>query len=237
MVLTKTAGKSPEEQTSEILKSLEIAQALAGELESLILSKPAPEKISEKSHVSIETPKSQALLISTAPPVAGADLSDQPDDDMDYYESRPGKGDGANRLQVKLQAILPTSITVQLPGFDEALTLVRGISSPGLKFVHVTYSAQGSIEQGPRVVIMTSQKDIDVNNILKDITTQAGAMYSKEKRTLQPRAIPKIDPPSNQDLQEMLNRDRRGQGNNLPVSSEDVEISKEWAQSRSPRWQ
>lgn len=176
-----------------------------------------------------------AILISSAPPVAGAIESgaEAEDDDVDYYESKPGKGDGANRLQQKLQSIMPRSITVQVPGIDTPLTLSCGIGSPGTKFAHVNYCIPGDT-LGPRVTVMTSQKDLSPEEILKDIVAQAAAMYSKEKRVITPRSLPASPPPSNQELEQMLARDR---SNQAPVSQEDHKLAGEWSQSRSPRWQ
>ncbi len=238
----QTTGRDFEEFWASMMQKLEIAADLMGDIEL-----QAPPPIRQAVPVSIETlrkaqpalaqpaPITGAIILSAAPPVAGADTSeDAPEDDVDYYESKPGKGDGAERLQQKLLSMMPKSITVQLPGFDEPLILNCGVGSPGLRFCHVNYTLQGSQEMGPRVTIMTSQKDIVPDLILKDIVAQAQAMYSKEKRVLQARTPAPQPPPSSQDLQNMLARDR---ANQPPVSHEDVELQKEWASSRSPRWQ
>lgn len=237
-----------EEFYAKLIDSLEIAADLMGDIELAApasktvsietVNKTRQRVISDGFPDSLKTtpvdPFKGAILLSSAPPVAGAcEDDDTPEDDIDYYESKPGKGDGANRLQQKLQSVMPQSIQIKLPGFDEPLTLVCGIGSPGTKFAHVNYSLQGSHEMGPRVTVMTSKKDIDPDAILKDIIEQAGAMYSKEKRVLQPHAAAPQAPPTNQELQNMLARDR---ANQPAVSSEDTELAEEWRQSRGVQW-
>ena len=255
-VYEKNPGASFEDLYSRLIDSLEIAADLLGDKSVLIetpdlslgrihsdsvqAAKLADNRrpVTSISGASISSapadPFKGAILISSAPPVAGADQGDDaPEDDVDYYESKPGKGDGAERLQQKLLGIMPRTIEVKLPNFDEPMTLVCGIGSSGLKFCHVNYTLQGSHEMGPRVTIMTSQKEIDKESILKDIIAQAASMYSKERRVLQPKVTPPQPPPSSQDLQNMLNRDRQNQA---PISQEDAKLAKEWESSRSPQW-
>ena len=244
-VYEKNAGAAFEDFYGKLVDSLEIAADLMGDISPVnpvSIETPAPRRdaamkpnpTSLATNQSTPDPFKGAILISSAPPVAGADTSDDaPEDDIDYYESKPGKGDGAERLRQKLSAMMPPSIQVQLPGFENPLTLVCGVGSPGLKFVHVNYTLQGSQEMGPRYTVMTSQKDLDKEAILKDIVAQAGAMYSKEVRVLQPRAAAPQAPPTSQDLQNMLARDRQNQS---PVSTEDADLAKEWGQNRGVQW-
>lgn len=240
-VYERSAGQSFESFYAKLSESLEIAAEVMGDpsvsIETLPAATSTPVTYIDKMRAPVADPFKGALLISSAPPVAGADeTGDAVEDDIDYYESKPGKGDGANRLQQKLQSLMPRSITVKLPGFDDPLTLNCGIGSPGLRFVHVNYTLIGSQELGPRVTVMTSQKDLDPDAILRDIVSQATAMYSKEKRVIVPHATAPQAPPSNQDLQNMLVRDRANQPS---ISSEDVEDARNWASNRSsnPRWQ
>lgn len=232
-VYDKYSGQPFEAFFTGLVTSMEIAQDLMGETGAV-----SPVSLVTQS-VSIKTSPRMpiSLSVNAPPPVADSADDDAPDDDADYYESRPGKGDGANKLQAKLQQILPLSITVDVPGILEPLTLVRGVGSPGNRFVHVSYTLPGD-QQGPRCTIMTSQRDIDPVAIIRDMEVQAKATYSKEKRVIHPHAAPPPPPPTAQDLQAMLDRDRRAQPN-TPLTHEDHELAKEWEQSRSasPRWQ
>lgn len=268
MVLAKHAGKAPEEITDELLKSIEIAQALAEAIEipdreirqvlnktqgPNTAAKPFDDYLGAKererkppgkasSPIGSEPGQGKIILISSAPPVAGIDENDvSGEDDIDRWESKPGRGDGCARLQSKLQSVLPRSLTVQLPGFDQPLTLVCGIGSPGIRFVHVSYTIPGDT-LGPRYTVMVSQKpeDIDPDAIVDDILKQAAAFYSKEKRTIQPAPLAPIPPPSNQDLQRMLERDRKAQMPNDGLSGDEAkkasEDAAEWGRTRPQQW-
>lgn len=243
-VLVKYAGQSPELITEKLIESIEIAQEIAGDVE--IMSTPQrinfPSVLIETSRSDIQaatgTPARGPVLISSAPPVAGAgDSAD--DDDVDHWESQPGKGDGARRLEQHLNSVLPLSITLGIHGIEDPLTLVRGVGSPGMKFVHVSYTLPGDTV-GPRCTIMTSQKTVNPDAIIEDIKTQAGASYSKEKRTITPRALPPQSPPTSSELQQMLDRDRRSQSHNDGLSGDEAALAREdadsWTQNRSPRW-
>lgn len=243
MVLAKHAGADPSFVTEELLKSIEIAQSIAGELDVPVQQKrPSPSSVLETGNgdgpngvVLIETKTPSAnrpIVVSAAPPVEGADNEPEDAGDADLWESKFGKGDGCERLSAYLRKILPASITLKLPGFDAPLTLMCGIGSPGIRFVHVSYSLPGDT-LGPRVTLMTSQKNIDPQAIVDDITMQAGALYSKEKRVIQPRPSAPPPPPTSQDFEAMLDKERRGQSS---VSVEDAEIAKTWSGMRSPRW-
>lgn len=249
LVLARHAGETPEQISDKLIESLEIAAALSGE----IAPPQAPETRIQK--VSIETsPQSQpkpqpaqkgAVILSVAPPVAGTGESgeDAPDADVDYWESRPGKGDGCTRLEQKLKSILPVSITLKVPGVDKPIELVRGIGSPGLRFVHVSYTIAGDT-LGPRYTVMTSQKDIDAQAILDDIASQAAVSYSAEKRTIEARPGPPVQPPSGREMQEALERDMRSRdprdrsdglsGDEARLAAEDA---KHWGGQRGVRWQ
>ena len=256
LVLKRNEGRSASEITDELFKSLEIAQALAGEIDvtpdvSIETQRiPSTLNSAEASKYKAELRATSGIigsglqpgpvLVYAAPPVSDADGDEASDDDVDYWESKPGKGDGCNRLQTKLQQVLPKSITLQLSGFERPLELVLGIGSPGVRFVHVNYTIPGD-NLGPRYTLMTSQKTFDREAILKDITEQAGAIYSAEKRVIQPKATPAAPPPSPQDLQAMLDRDRRAQQPNDGLSGDEAQRAAQdaaqWSQSRSPRWQ
>ena len=246
LVLNRHAGESPEVITEKLLESLEIAAALSGDT-----TKSIPK-------VSIETPRqvrlpaphaaakpNRAVILSVAPPVAGAEESsgDNPADDVDYWESRPGKGDGCRNLEAKLKSLLPQTITLKLPAIEQPLMLVCGIGSPGIRFVRVNYTIAGD-SLGPSYLIQTSQKDIDVEAILKDISEQAAAFYSAEKRTIESRPGPPVQPPSGREMQEAMERDMRSRdprdksdglsGDDARLAAEDA---KQWGQGRGPRWQ
>ncbi len=250
MVIAGMPGESPEAVTGELIKSLHIAQLIAGEIKDGAPAKEsapvlfAPPKVVR----SAEDGQPASLTIfakvdhlrdenNAAPPVAGASAApeNETDPDADYWESRPGAGDGCQRLTSHLRQYLPPSLSLPLPGFDQPLELVLGIGSPGLRFVHVSYSLPGD-PLGTRVTLMTSQKTADPAAIVADITAQAAAIYSKEKRVLQPAPIPRLQPPSTQDLQNMLNRDRQQQSQ--APDQDAARIASQWAQDRhrSPRW-
>lgn len=235
---------------TKLIDSLEIASDLMG---TIATTAPRATGVAGKSSLIIpasnaslkETapaPK-RAVILSAAPPVAGADESEEGDDDIDHWESKPGKGDGCNKLETYIKSILPISITIQLPGFDKPLELSRGVGGPGMKFVYITYSIPGSQEMGPRYTVMTSQRaySIDKDEILADIADQATAMYSAEKRQIVPHAAPSPGMPSAQELDRILQRDRAAQQPNDGVSGDDArqaaENAREWATNRSPRWQ
>lgn len=243
-VYDKCEGQPFEVFYDRLIDSLEIAADLMG------TTAVAPPRTRPSQSLAIpvrqETkadPFKGAIILSAAPPVAGATESeDDTAEEVDYWETKPGKGDGCNRLESKLKSVLPLSIEVQLPGFDKTLTLNRGVSGPGVKFVNVTYTLAGSQEAGPRYVCMTGMKpeSIDADAIMADILSQATAMYSKEKRTIVPHAAPPQSMPSSQELQRMLEKDRREQGPNDGVSGEDAVLARQeaqqWSQSRPERW-
>ena len=247
MVLEKNAGKSASEITDELFKSLEIAQALAGEVDvfpSVSIETPQPDVVISKpvfDPMVTEYPSKRGpVLVSAAPPVAvDSEREVSEDDDVDYWESKPGKGDGCQRLQTKLQQLLPASIELQLPGFSQPLKLVLGIGSPGIKFVHVNYTIPGD-SLGPRYTIMTSQKNIDPDVIVKDIMNQAAAFYSPEKRVIVPRTTPAPALPTSQELEAMLARDRKAQQQNDGLSGDEardaVKDAEIWRSNRSVGW-
>ncbi len=148
-----SAGETFEVFYGRLVESLEIAAALMdGSGFSSNTTSPAPRVTSPANKALIEMPPpsmpspKRAVLISAAPPVAGADESEENDDDIDHWESKPGKGDGCNKLETFLKSILPISIKVQLPNFAEPLELSRGVSGPGLiKASHVRLMAKGAI--------------------------------------------------------------------------------------------
>lgn len=247
MVVAKYPGADPALITDEILKSIEIAQAIAGEIpeptRNVSVNMLSPYKLEEPPPLK-ETPR-RATLLSVVPPVAGAgESSQESEDDVDYYESKPGKGDGANRLQVIIQNMLPASIQVQIPGIEKPLTLVRGVGSPGIRFVYINYTMPGDT-MGCRYTVMTSQKHIDTDVILADIVSQAEAFYSAEKRTLVPHA-PKLDlMPTSQDLDEVMKRDRQRLNPHNPMaelSQDEAKLASEDAKAfqsareSNPRW-
>lgn len=248
-VYDKSSGQPFEAFFDRLIESLEIAAEIAGDVPDITrTTAPAPARdaapvipisIGTNSIKSNPEDYKGALLLSvTPPPVAGAD--DAPDDDVDYWESKPRKGDGCARLEAKLKEILPVSITVELPGFDKPIELSRGIGSPGIRFVHVSYTIPGD-PLGPRVTLMTSNKEINPEEILRDIVSQCSTMYSKEKRKIEPRVGPPPPPPSSADMARMLERDRKAQQPNDGLTGTDAQLAAEdarvWSQNRSPRWQ
>ena len=247
MVLAESVGEKADALAEELVRSIKIAQALSGEITIAATQRPAnplhaagsslqnvPSGIAAVDPQALR-PAPKATLISFAPPVVGANEEEPEDSDIDYWETKPGKGDGGNRLQVYLQKILPRSIKVQLPNMDREIELVCGIGTTGLKFVHVNYSIPGG-EMGPRYTVMTSQKaeSLDRDAILNDIMEQAAACYSATKRVVTPNAPPPSAPPSNHDLSMMMQRDRMAQPT---ITQEDQDIAKEFEAQRSPRWQ
>ena len=274
LVLERNAGRSASEITDELFKSLEIAQALVGEIDvmpNVSIETPArpmsintglstdrgytgfgddydPEIVKNFRELTREESnallgikeRSGPVLVSAAPPVAvDGEYEVSEDDDVDYWESKPGKGDGCQRLQTKLQQLLPASIELQLPGFSQPLKLVLGIGSPGIKFVHVNYTIPGD-SLGPRYTIMTSQKNIDPDVIVKDIMNQAAAFYSPEKRVIVPRTTPAPALPTSQELEAMLARDRKAQQQNDGLSGDEardaVKDAEIWRSNRSVGW-
>lgn len=242
----KSTGEPFEVFYTRLVDSLEIAADLMGG--AGISTQPVQQRAPVKSNMILpaSTPSApaprRAVIISAAPPVAGADESEEEDGDVDHWESKPGKGDGCNKLETYLKSILPISLKLQLPGFEQPLELSRGVSGPGLKFVYITYSIPGSQEMGPRYTVMTSMRaeSLDKDVIINDIADQATAMYSAEKRTVVPHATPSPGMPSAQELDRILQRDRAAQGPNDGVSGEDAQLAKqdakEWSDNRSPRW-
>lgn len=247
----KSAGQPFEVFYEQLVVSLEIAADLMSGA-GISSNSPNHARVPVKSSIIIPassaakqtaTAPKRAVILSVAPPVAGADESDEGDDDVDHWESKPGKGDGCNKLETYLKSILPISIKLQLPGFPEPLELSRGVGGPGLKFVYITYSIPGSQEMGPRYPVMTSMRaeSIDKDAILTDIADQATAMYSTEKRQIVPHATPSPGMPSAQELDRILQRDRASQQPNDGVSGDDAKLAakdaREWSENRSPRWQ
>ena len=246
-VLIRNGVADPEAVVSEIVSGIEIAQAIMGDVTPVTTR---PQKVASQTRgaaiktlpLKVNSKPASGIILFAAPPVAGTEDLPEAEEDIDYWESKLGKGDGCNRLQAKLQSLLPQSITVKVPAVDEPLTLVCGIGSPGVRFVHVNYSVPGG-EMGPRVTLMTSMKpeSIDVNKILEDIAEQACAIYSKEKRTIQPHAGPPPPQLTSQDLDRILARDRAAQQPNDGVSGKDAvdaaEAAAEWGRNRSVRWQ
>lgn len=248
MVLARyMESESADTVTSELIQSIEIAQALLGGASAPSTPRNVSTETSRKRQPlisAISKPKGTstvtnnvfkgAILISSAPPVAGADQAVE-DDTEDHWESKPGKGDGCNNLQSKLQSIMPKSITVQVPGMDEPITLNCGIGGPGLNFVHVNYTIPGSPEAGPRFTVMTSQKPESINKdaILEDIVTQAAAMYSKDKRVIVARAAPPLQEP---DLARAMALDRSAQDQQTPIDPKFAGIAAGWGNSRDPKW-
>lgn len=246
----KSTGEPFEVFYTRLVDSLEIAADLMGTSattaprspvkSSMII--PATSNMMPPAINTTPTPK-RSVILSVAPPVAGADESDEGDDDVDHWQSKPGKGDGCNKLETYLKNMLPVSIKLQLPGFAEPLELSRGVGGPGLKFVYITYSIPASQEMGPRYTVMTSMRaeSIDKDMILNDIADQATAMYSAEKRQIVPHATPSPGMPSAQELDRILQRDRASQQPNDGVSGDDArraaQDAQEWASTRSPRWQ
>ncbi len=273
MVLRKHVGADAERVTGDLIQTLEIAQALVGEMRATqplpmaratgstgtqpvfdaippgaartssvvqVLSKTLPDRDLSIGIIDpAPVPGSERTLWmpgqAAAPPVALRPDQTQadPPPDIDYYESEPGKGDGCLRMRERLSSLLPLSVSVAIEGIAEPLMLERNISTPGLKFVHVSYSLAGDQALGPRVTLMTSQRYIDPGAIIKDITAQAMAVYSKEKRVLTPRVPQRIEPPSSLEMQKMLDRDRAAQS---PITQEDAKIAQEWASRRGPDW-
>jgi len=247
MVLAETQGRSPDEIYLELQRSMKIAAMIAGET-------TAPAQNIADYYYQANAARSQApapvlpmpvnkpgpVLVSAAPPVADAGESEE-SGDVDYWESKPGKGDGCTRLETAIKKALPSSIKVQLPGFPEPLELVLGVGGPGIKFVNVSYTIPGD-SMGPRFVLMTSQKDFDKDAIVSDIIQQAGACYSKEKRVIVPKAPPPSPMPTSQDMQRMLNQDRqRLQGDpNDGLSGDEAmrarDDAKQWSNSRPAQW-
>ncbi len=244
----RSAGETFEVFYARLVESLEIAAELMGGAGfSTNQTTPSLKAFPSKGLIEMPPPsapaKPRAVLISAAPPVAGADESEENDDDVDHWESKPGKGDGCNKLEAHLKSLLPISITLQLPGFAQPLELSRGVSGPGLKFVYVTYSIPGSQEMGPRYTVMTSRRaeSLDKDAILNDIMEQATAMYSSEKRQIVAHVTTSPGMPSAQELDRILQRDRAAQQPNDGVSGDDArqaaENAREWAANRSQRWQ
>ena len=259
MVLEDNAGRTPDEIYDELHRSLKIAEMISGSLGNTtqpkndvlarmqvsssdfgaLITGQQPRPQPPAPVLSMPSNKPMPILVSSAPPVAGIDDTDDPGD-VDYWESKPGKGDGCARLEAAVKKTLPSSLTVQLPGFDKPFDLVLGVGSPGVRFVHISYSIPGG-EMGPRVTLMTSQKDaVDKDRIVSDILNQAAAFYSKEKRVIVPKAPPPLQAPSSQEMQQMLERDRRTQGSNDGLSGEEAmkasEDAKQWADNRPSRW-
>jgi hypothetical protein len=136
------------------------------------------------------------------------------------------------RLKAHLESILPMSITVEVQGIPQPITLVRGISSPGVRFCFITYWIPGQ-DMGPRVTAMTTQQEFDKDAILADIAQQAGAMYRNEKKRVEPRlgAAPPI--PTEADIARLAINGDSVNGDDAMKAREDAAV---WAANRSQRW-
>lgn len=231
MALADSAGQDIDKTAENIIQSLRIAQVLAGET-------PGPQKV-----VAIKTPTpaarpvapkqfAGAVLIGTAPPVAGSSET-EPDDMTDVWESRSGKGDGGSRLTNYLQGILPPSITLQVSGIDEPLTLMRSITGPaGMPFVHVQYGLAGQ-DIGPRVTLMTTTPAFDADELIADITSQAGSLYRKDKVVIQPKALAFAGVPSDADILRLAVNGDAVSGDDAMRAREDAAS---WGSSRPQQW-
>lgn len=241
MVFEANAGNTPEQFFEELKQSIRIAEVLVASAmnPTPATSRPtlvsAPKKLIAVGAVRSNLPKldtKKAILISAAaPPVAGIEdtADDTPEDDADYWETKPGKQDGCNRLETYLKKTLPANITVKVPGVENPLELIRGVGGPGLKFVYVSYTLAGD-PQGPRYTCMTSMKpdsdEVKAQTIIDDVIAQAAAVYSGEKRTIQPHVTEKPFTPTNSDLQAILDRDRKAQNPDNPFHGLDQDEAK-----------
>ena len=247
MVFAANVANSPEVFYDELVRSIQVAEALLGDMGRVTtpalaksLGKPA------RLDTAIAKIQKKAVLLSaTPPPVAGIeDTSEETEDDRDYWETKPGKQDGCNRLETKLKSVLPETIKIEVPGVEQPITLVRGVGGPGLKFVYVTYSIAGD-SLGTRYTLTTSIKPdaLDPEAIIADIIDQAAAIYSGEKRTIVPHVTEKPFIPNDQHLAQMLARDRQSQKPNDGLSPDELKQAGDDARSfqsareNSARWQ
>lgn len=251
MVFAANAAKSPEVFYEELDRSIQVADALLGDMGRTTASSrtstvvKALGKPARLDSAIAKIQKKAVLLSATPPPVAGVeDTDEETEDDRDYWETKPGKQDGCNRLETKLKNILPASIQIEVPGVDKPIELVRGVGGPGLKFVYVTYAISGD-SLGTRYTLTTSIKPeaLDPDAIIADIIDQAAAIYSGEQRVIVPHVTEKPFIPNDQHLAQMLARDRQNQKPNDGLSQDELKQAGEDARSfqnareNSSRWQ
>lgn len=200
MVLNRNTGKDTDTVTTELIKAIEIAQALAGEYEPDPGTQLMTAIQSLNSGAIAQSGPSRVLpfrapAAAEAPPVAGTERMDDPEP-VEYW--------GPQKLTEHLERILPERISV-LTG-DSQVELVRGISNPGppMKFVKVGYTIPGK-DAGASFTAMITTRTFDADTILKDITTQV-QLFSAPKRPVV-SSFQKAPPLTSRDLETALSRD------------------------------
>lgn len=228
VVLEDNGVDNAESITQEIVRSLRIIERTSRQTE------PAPEEPTRKETASpgdraiARSKEKSGVVLIEAPPVAGyKSNSDEPEEPTEYWST--------DKLRSHLANILPPSIDVPVDGIGE-VNLVRNISSPlvGMPFVSVTYSIPGQGE-GPRLNVMTTQKNVIAKPIVEDVMEQAKCLYSKEKRVVVAKITP-YQAPSMSDIMRMATPGSKFDGDS-GGDAKSREEAAEWAASRGGTFQ
>jgi len=186
-VLTRNAGRSPEELLSLIRDRVAVAKEIAGDLGTPQNAQPLLVNSLRSGTLDVlRKPATESKIIhaAPAPPSHVLGLRSAVEEDVPQMEM--------SDIVAILSKHLPLSLEVKPTAMGgTSVILLRSLvsSPPEMGFVRLCYRAEGQ-EDGPTMTFSVRSSGIDVQGALRDIMTQADAMYTAQRRTVEPRAQP-----------------------------------------------
>lgn len=222
--IARFGGLDPDELAGKILERVEMAMEIAGDVPVEAAPPPAVAvsyRTKERPAPKLVLPETEGgIIIGEAPPspiLSGMKGEGEPE--IEYWQ--------VTDLRDALSRELPASIRIKVPGVPDPIELVRyfelppqvefkpGVVGYAMKWVKACYRIGGQ-SLGPGVIIPTTVKEFDRDQILSDISSQAAAWYRKEVPVL--RGI--VPPAQAPNLDEMMKQSIARGDANAPISPE-----------------